>query len=174
MTVLFGVATGMIVKLIGDGVPLVTVLMYSSCSPSPDRPAGGACSWSGFPADQRQADPDGQIAFGFIAMACWFTSARLPLDRPPPPAERCHLHHDSLPISSWRADRHLPLSAVITGMTGIILRRIRLIAAFLQMLSSVSLARLPAPSLRSCCAALARPTIHSVSLSGTMAPAPSC
>ena len=78
MVVLFGVATGMIVKLIGDGVPLVTVLMYRFLFSLPliALPAVLVRGRDFLQINAKRTLMI-RIAFGFIAMACWVTAARL-------------------------------------------------------------------------------------------------
>ena len=124
MTVLFGVATGMIVKLIGDGVPLVTVLMYRFLFSLPliALPAVLVRGRDFLQINARRTLMV-RIAFGFIAMACWFTSARLlPLGQATALLQSAvifitilspFLLGERIGIYRW--------SAVITGMTGIIL-----------------------------------------------------
>ena len=124
MTVLFGVATGMIVKLIGDGVPLVTVLMYRFMFSLPliALPAVLVRGRDFLQINARRTLMV-RIAFGFIAMACWFTSARLlPLGQATALLQSAVIFITILsPFVLGERIGIYRWSAVITGMTGIIL-----------------------------------------------------
>ena len=124
MVVLFGVATGMIVKLIGDGVPLVTVLMYRFLFSLPliALPAVLVRGRDFLQINAKRTLMI-RIAFGFIAMACWFTAARLlPLGQATALLQSAvifitilspFLLGERIGVYRW--------SAVIIGMIGIIL-----------------------------------------------------
>ena len=124
MTVLFGVATGMIVKLIGEGVPLITVLMYRFLFSLP------LIALPAILVRRRQFLQINakrtlmvRIAFGFIAMVCWFTAARvLPLGQATALMQSAVIFITIL--SPFLLDERIGIyrwSAVITGMIGIIL-----------------------------------------------------
>ena len=78
MTIMFGVGTGLIVKLIGDGIPLVTLLMYRFIFSVPllVLPAVLVRGRAFLQINARRTLMV-RIGFGCIAMACWFTSIRL-------------------------------------------------------------------------------------------------
>ena len=78
MTIMFGVGTGLIVKLIGDGIPLVTLLMYRFIFSVPllVLPAVLVRGRAFLQINARRTLMV-RIGLGCIAMACWFTSIRL-------------------------------------------------------------------------------------------------
>ena len=124
MVVLLGVATGMIVKLIGDGVPLVTVLMYRFIFSLP-LIALPAILVRGRAFLQINAKRTlmVRIGFGFIAMACWFSAARLlPLGQATALLQSAVIFITILsPMLLGERIGIYRWSAVITGMIGIIL-----------------------------------------------------
>ena len=76
--ILFGVCTGLIVKMIGDGIPLVTLLMYRFLFSVPLLllPALLVRGRDFLQINARRTLIV-RIGFGCVAMACWFTSIRL-------------------------------------------------------------------------------------------------
>ena len=124
ISILFGIGTGLIVKLIGDGVPLVTVLMYRFILSLPillvvDVMARG----NQFLQINAKTTLLLRILFGCIAMACWFTSIRLlPLGQATALVQSSvifvtilspFLLGERIGVYRW--------SAVVTGMAGILI-----------------------------------------------------
>jgi len=78
MAILFGVCTGLIVKMIGDGIPLVTLLMYRFIFSVPLLLLLAVLvRGRDFLQINARRTLIVRIGFGCVAMACWFTSIRL-------------------------------------------------------------------------------------------------
>ena len=124
MTIMFGVGTGLIVKLIGDGIPLVTLLMYRFIFSVPllVLPAVLVRGWSFLQINARRTLMV-RIAFGCVAMACWFTSIRLlPLGQATALLQSSVIFITILsPLLLGEVIGIYRWSAVVTGMIGIVL-----------------------------------------------------
>ena len=124
MTVLFGVGTGLIVKMIGDGIPLVTLLMYRFIFSLPFLlvPAILVRGRDFLQINARRTLIV-RIGFGCVAMACWFTSVRLlPLGQATALLQSAVIFITILsPLLLGEVIGIYRWSAVVTGMIGIVL-----------------------------------------------------
>ena len=124
MTIMFGVGTGLIVKLLGDGIPLVTLLMYRFIFSVPLLlvPAILVRGRAFLQINARRTLMV-RIGFGCIAMACWFTSIRLlPLGQATALLQSSVIFITILsPLLLGEFIGIYRWSAVVTGMIGIVL-----------------------------------------------------
>ena len=124
MTIMFGVATGLIVKMIGDGLPLVTLLMYRFIFSVPLLllPAVLVRGRAFLQINARRTLVI-RIGFGCLAMACWFTSIRLlPLGQATALLQSAVIFITILsPLLLGEVIGVYRWSAVVTGMIGIVL-----------------------------------------------------
>lgn len=124
MTIMFGVGTGLIVKLLGDGIPLVTLLMYRFIFSVPLLlvPAILVRGRAFLQINARRTLMV-RIGFGCIAMACWFTSIRLlPLGQATALLQSSVIFITILsPLLLGEVIGIYRWSAVVTGMIGIVL-----------------------------------------------------
>lgn len=124
MTILFGVGTGLIVKMIGDGIPLVTLLMYRFIFSVPLLllPALLVRGRDFLQINARRTLII-RIGFGCVAMACWFTSIRLlPLGQATALLQSAVIFITILsPLLLGEVIGIYRWSAVVTGMIGIVL-----------------------------------------------------
>ena len=124
MTIMFGVGTGLIVKLLGDGIPLVTLLMYRFIFSVPLLlvPAILVRGRAFLQINARRTLMV-RIGFGCIAMACWFTSIRLlPLGQATALLQSSVIFIPILsPLLLGEVIGIYRWSAVVTGMIGIVL-----------------------------------------------------
>lgn len=124
MTILLGVGTGLIVKLIGDGIPLVTLLMYRFIFSVPLLllPTVLVRGRAFLKINERRTLMV-RIGFGCIAMACWFTSIRLlPLGQATALLQSSVIFITILsPLLLGEVIGIYRWSAVVTGMIGIVL-----------------------------------------------------
>ena len=124
MTIMFGVGTGLIVKLIGDGIPLVTLLMYRFIFSVPllVLPAVLVRGRAFLQINARRTLMV-RIGLGCIAMACWFTSIRLlPLGQATALLQSSVIFITILsPLLLGEIIGIYRWSAVVTGMIGIVL-----------------------------------------------------
>ena len=124
MTIMFGVGTGLIVKLLGDGIPLVTLLMYRFIFSVPLLlvPAILVRGRAFLQINARRTLMV-RIGFGCIAMACWFTSIRLlPLGQATALLQSSVIFITILsPLLLGEVIGIYRWSAVVTGMVGIVL-----------------------------------------------------
>ena len=124
MTIMFGVATGLIVKMIGDGLPLVTLLMYRFIFSVPLLllPAVLVRGRAFLQINARRTLVI-RIGFGCLAMACWFTSIRLlPLGQATALLQSAVIFITILsPLLLGEVIGVYRWSAVVTGMVGIVL-----------------------------------------------------
>ena len=124
MTILFGVGTGLIVKMIGDGMPLITLLMYRFIFSLPFLllPAILVRGRDFLQINARRTLIV-RIAFGCVAMACWFTSIRLlPLGQATALLQSAVIFITILsPLLLGEVIGIYRWSAVVTGMIGIVL-----------------------------------------------------
>jgi len=124
MTVMFGVGTGLIVKLIGDGIPLITLLMYRFIFSVPLLLLLTVLVRSkSFLQINARRTLIVRIGFGCVAMACWFTSIRLlPLGQATALLQSSVIFITILsPLLLGEVIGIYRWSAVVTGMVGIIL-----------------------------------------------------
>ncbi|MGB1356614.1 MAG: DMT family transporter [Candidatus Puniceispirillaceae bacterium] len=124
MTIMFGVGTGLVVKMIGDGIPLVTLLMYRFIFSLPLLllPAVLVRGRDFLHINARRTLIV-RIGFGCLAMACWFTSIRLlPLGQATALLQSSVIFITILsPLLLGEVIGVYRWSAVVTGMIGIIL-----------------------------------------------------
>ena len=124
MTVMFGVGTGLIVKLIGDGIPLITLLMYRFIFSVPLLLLLTVLvRGKSFLQINARRTLIVRIGFGCVAMACWFTSIRLlPLGQATALLQSSVIFITILsPLLLGEVIGIYRWSAVVTGMIGIIL-----------------------------------------------------
>ena len=124
MTVMFGVGTGLIVKLIGDGIPLITLLMYRFIFSVPLLLLLTVLvRGKSFLQINARRTLIVRIGFGCVAMACWFTSIRLlPLGQATALLQSSVIFITILsPLLLGEMIGIYRWSAVVTGMIGIIL-----------------------------------------------------
>ena len=124
MTIMFGVGTGLIVKTIGDAIPLVTLLMYRFIFSLPLLlvPAVLVRGRAFLQINARRTLIV-RIGFGCVAMACWFTSIRLlPLGQATALLQSAVIFITILsPLLLGEVIGIYRWSAVVTGMIGIVL-----------------------------------------------------
>ncbi len=124
MTIMFGVGTGLIVKLIGDGIPLITLLMYRFIFSVPLLLLSAVLvRGRAFLQINARRTLIVRIGFGCVAMACWFTSIRLlPLGQATALLQSSVIFITILsPLLLGEVIGIYRWSAVVTGMIGIIL-----------------------------------------------------
>ena len=124
MTIMFGVGTGLIVKLLGDGIPLVTLLMYRFIFSVPLLLVPAILlRGRAFLQINARRPLMVRIGFGCIAMACWFTSIRLlPLGQATALLQSSVIFITILsPLLLGEVIGIYRWSAVVTGMVGIVL-----------------------------------------------------
>jgi len=124
MTVMFGVGTGLIVKLIGDGIPLITLLMYRFIFSVPLLLLLTVLvRGRSFLQINARRTLIVRIGFGCVAMACWFTSIRLlPLGQATALLQSSVIFITILsPLLLGEVIGIYRWSAVVTGMIGIVL-----------------------------------------------------
>lgn len=124
ITIMFGVGTGLIVKTIGDAIPLVTLLMYRFIFSLPLLlvPAVLVRGRAFLQINARHTLIV-RIGFGCVAMACWFTSIRLlPLGQATALLQSAVIFITILsPLLLGEVIGIYRWSAVVTGMIGIVL-----------------------------------------------------
>ena len=177
LTIIFAVASGLMVKKIGDQAALVTVLMYRFLLSTP------LIALMAFLTRGRQFLQINarrtlmvRVVFGCVTMACWFISIRLlPLGQATALLQSSVIFVTLLSplllrevIGIWR------WSAVVAGMFGIVLLTNPFDGGFSANVVYGVAGAVSGAVSRFFYAALARPTIRPVSLSGTTARALSC
>ena len=124
ITIMFGVGTGLIVKTIGDAIPLVTLLMYRFIFSLPLLLVPAVLvQGRAFLQINARRTLIMRIGFGCVAMACWFTSIRLlPLGQATALLQSAVIFITILsPLLLGEVIGIYRWSAVVTGMIGIVL-----------------------------------------------------
>jgi|GEM_PF-111647 len=124
MAIIFGVGTGLVVKLIGDGIPLITLLMYRFIFSVPLLLLLTVLvRGRQFLQINARRTLIVRIGFGCVAMACWFTSIRLlPLGQATALLQSSVIFITILsPLVLGEVIGIYRWSAVVTGMIGIVL-----------------------------------------------------